>query len=250
MPKGPPQEYIVTYNGYQLPGYAQSENDPTQVNITDNYAFGWDGSISQVGGLSNKSFTMDFKVWEATYRACKDQYHVATAILTSRKDGFAPLFVDYDDRYFEAATKSISYSQTVDNSRYLLTYAAEFDTRPWMTSTVGYTLTGAGTVDTDSVTRTIADGGPTPAHLKVSGTNVTVSGFSATERFTGFVSISGVVTDFEMDTEFSRSYLGTGDNGDGYMYWKDYGLWVGTGKTTFEVTGASAVEITYHNRWY
>lgn len=250
MPLGPPQQYIITYNGYQLPGYAQSENDPTDVNIADHYAFGWDGSISQIAGLSNKNYQLEFKVWEPTYRACKDQYHVATAILTSRKEGFAPLFVDYTDRYFEAATKTVSYSQTVAESRRLLTYQVEFDTRPWMTSVDEFTITGAGTVDTDSVTRTIADGGPTPAHLKVSGTNVTVSGYSATERFTGYVSISGLVANFEMDTETSRSYLGTGDNGDGYMYWKDYSLWVGTGKTTFAVTGASAVEITYRNRWY
>lgn len=249
MPLGPSQQYIITYNGHQLPGYAQSEDDPTDMNINDAYAFGWDGSLSQYVGLSNKALKLTFRVWEQTYRTCKDAYHLATTILRSRREGFAPLFVDYTDRYFNATVKQVTYQQDISKSRRLLDYSVEFDCEPWWTSVTGYTITGAGSVNTDAVSRTLSHGGWTPAHVKVSGTDVTISGYTATE-FTGFASISGVVTDFVIDTEHSRSYLGSGANGDGYMHWKNYGVWVGPDKTTWAVTGASAIEITYHNRWY
>lgn len=244
MPLGPDQEYIVEYNSYQLPGYAQLEDDPSDMNIQDHYAFGWDGSLSQYAGLSNKSYKMRFLVWEATYRACKDQYHTATTILRSRKEGFAPLRVDYDDRYFEATVKSISYSQEASASKKILRYDVEFDTLPWMVGIDTKTLTGAGNIDTDQVTRTLDDGGWTPVNLVVSGTNPTVSGFTATEQFTGFVSISGVVSGFEIDTE---SFTSTNN---ALIAWRDFGLWVGTGKTNFVTTGVSAITVTYKNRWY
>lgn len=249
MSLGPAQQYIITYNGYQLPGYAQAEDDASDMNISDAYAYGWDGSLSQYAGLNNKALKLSFRVWESTYRTCKDEYHLATTILRSRREGFAPLFVDYTDRYFNATVKSVTYTQDVSKSRRLLDYDVEFDCQPWWTSVMGYTITGAGSVDTDAVTRSLADGGWTPAKVKVSGTNVTISGYTASE-FTGYVSISGHVTDFIIDTEESTSALSTGDNGDGRMYWKDYGVWVGPGKTTWAVTGATAIEIQYHNRWY
>lgn len=249
MPLGPAQQYIVTYNGHQLPGYAQSEDDPTDMNIADAYAFGWDGSLSQYTGLNNKALRLTFRVWEETYRTCKDQYHMATTILRSRREGFAPLFVDYTDRYFNATVKNVQYSQDIAKSRRILDYQVEFDCQPWWTSVSGYSIIGAGSLDTDAVGRSLMDGGWTPARVMVSGTDVTISGYTATE-FTGFVSISGAVTDFIIDTEASASYLDTGDTGDGRMYWKDYGVWVGPGKTWFGITGASSVEISYHNRWY
>jgi hypothetical protein len=249
MPLGPAQQYIVTYNGYQLPGYAQSEDDPSEMSIVDHYAFGWDGSLSQVAGLTNKELSMEFKVWEATYQECKNQYHKATAILRSRREGTARLFVDYTDRYFDATVKSVRYNQSVADSRRLLIYSVNFDCLPWMTSTATHTLNGTGTVTTDSVSRDITYGGWTPGRITLTGTNVTVSGYTETGEFAGFVSVSGGVTGLTIDTYRSTSSLG-GDTADGYMYYKDYGLWVGPGKTTFVTTGASSFSLSYEDRWY
>jgi hypothetical protein len=249
MPLGPPQQYIVKYNGEQLPGYAQLEDDPNEMNIADHYAFGWDGSLSQYTGLNNKQLHMEFLVWEATYRATKDQYHKATTILRTRRNGTAPLFVDYTDRYLNASVGHVAYQQDVSMSRRILKYTVDWNCEPWWTSVSGYVLTGSGDVDTDQKGRTFDDGGWTPAYIIVTGTDVTISGYTATE-FTGFISISGLVTNFVVDTANFTTATAGGLNGDKYMYWKDYQMWVGPGKTTFATTGVSAIQIRYNNRWY
>jgi hypothetical protein len=249
MPLGPPQQYVVKYNGQQLPGYAQMEDDPSDMNIADHYAFGWDGSLSQYVGLNNKNFHLDFLVWEKDYRAVKDAYHLATTILRSRREGFAPLFVDYTDRYLNATVKTVTYQQDVQQSRRILKYSVDFNTEPYWISTSGYTITGAGNVDTDQVDRTFNDGGWTPTWIEVTGTNITISGYTDTE-FTGFVSISGHVVNYVVDTENFTTVTASGSNGDKFMYWKDYQMWVGPGKTTFAVSGATDISISYHNRWY
>lgn len=251
MPLGPNQQYIITYNTYQLPGYAQAESDPNEMGVADHYAFGADGSFTQYTGLTNKQLKLDFRLWEPSYRACKDEYHRAVTILRTRREGFAPLYVDYTDRYFLAAVKTVSYNQDVSKSRHILDYSVEFDCSPWMISTSGHTITGAaGTLTTDTVTRTFDQGGWTPAYAVVTGTNVTISGYTATEPMTGYVNISGAVTGFIVDTEFSQSFITASGTGDGYMRYKDYGIWVGPGKTSWAVTGASAISITYNDRWY
>lgn len=250
MPLGPPQQYIVTYNGYQLPGYAQSENDPNELTVADHYAFGWDGSMTQLVGLVNKQLSMEFLVWEPTYRACKDEYHKATTILRTRRDGFAPLYVDYDDRYLNAVVQSVTYQQEASASKRILRYQVAFETEPWWLGVDELEITGGtGTLDTDAVSRTFDDGGWSPIYADISGTDVTISGYSDTERFTGYVSVSGTVANFIVDTSLSSSFFDDG-TGDKYMRWADYGIWVAPGKTSWVVTGASAVSLKYHNRWY
>lgn len=256
-PLGPPQQYIIKYNGEQLPGYAQSEDDPNSMTVADHNAFGWDGSITQYAGLTNKQLKLVFRVWEPTYRACKDQYHKAATILRTRREGFAPLFVDYTDRYFNAAVVAVSYTQDVSKSRRILDYDVEFDCQPWQISTSGYVIHGAGNLDTDAVGRTYDDGGWSPAYTVITGTNVTISGYSDTESFTGFVSVSGHVANFAIDTAHGTSFLANGDTiitasgtGDKFMKWKDYGVWVAPGHSYWTVTGASSIYISYNNRWY
>lgn len=238
----PARRYIVTYNGFQLPGYAQSEDDPLTVSLVDHYAFGVDGSISQTKGMENKSFSMDFKIWEDTYQACKNKYYNAVTALRSRRDGFARLFVDYTDRYFNATVRSITYTQRAEQSKKLLTYSVEFNTQPWMTGIEHHVIEGPNST-TEDVGRTLDSGGWTPALVILSGTNPTVSGYSATQ-FTGYISISGVVTDFEIDTENSFS------TDDSAMNYKEYGLWVAPGTTWFDTTGVTDMTISYFDRWY
>lgn len=248
MPLGPPQQYRIFYNGQQLPGYAQSEDDPNEMTVADHYAFGWDGSLTQYVGLTNKQLKLTFRVWEPTYRDCKNAYHKAATILRTRREGFAPLFVDYTDRYFEATVTTVSYQQDVSKSRRILDYSVEFDCKPWQVSVSGYTITGAGSINTDAVGRTFDDGSWTPVYATVTGTDITISGYTDTD-FTGYVSISGAVNNFIIDTENSDSFITPSGTGDGLMYWKDYGIWAGPGKTSWAITGASSVTFSYHNRW-
>jgi hypothetical protein len=110
-------------------------------------------------------------------------------------------------------------------------------------------LTGTGTIDTDQVTRTIDDGGWTPTRITVTGTNVTISGYTATGEFAGFVSVSGAVTNLVIDSDAFTATIG-GLNANDRMRWVDYRTYIGPAKTIFVTTGASSMTVEYNNRWY
>ena len=112
-----------------------------------------------------------------------------------------------------------------------------------------YTVSGTGTVTTDSTGRTFANGGWTPAKLVLSGTNITVSGYTDMGDFTGFVSVSGTVSSLEIDAVTYTAEL-SGVNYNSGMKNPDYAIYVGPGKTTFVITGASSCRIEWHDRWY
>lgn len=248
MPLGPSQGYLARYNTYQLPGYVQREAFDSTMNIANHYATYADGSLSEYTGLQNKLLSLTLKVWEPTYLACKDEVQRAATILRTKKDGFAPLYVQYTDRYIDALTQAVKEEKTAGTSVRTLEYQVDFECKPWWTSTSGYTLTGTSS-NTDSVSRTIADGAWTPTTITVTGTNVTISGYTATGDFAGFISISGAVTGMIIDSDAFTATVG-GLNANDRMRWTDYRMYVGPGKTNFVSTGASSMSITYHNRWY
>jgi hypothetical protein len=99
------------------------------------------------------------------------------------------------------------------------------------------------------VGRTIDDGGWTPTRITVTGTDVTISGYTATGDFAGFVSISGAVTNMVIDSDTFTATIG-GVNANDRMRWADYRTYVGPGKTFFTTTGASSMTLEYQNRWY
>lgn len=244
---GPTPSYLVQYNGYQLPGYAQGESFDSSMNVANHQAPYADGSLSEQMGLENKSAQLTMKVWEEDYLTCKEQVGLAATMLHSKRNGFAPLYVQYTDRYYEAMTKKVSEEKTAGGSVRTLEYVVDLECKPWLTSVSGHTITGTTTVTTTG--RTINDGGWTPTTITVTGTNVTISGYTDTGDFTGFISISGAVTGMIINSSTYESTI-SGNNANDRMYWKDYQMLVGPGVTNFAVTGASSCSITYYDRWY
>lgn len=247
MPIGGSQTYLANYNSYTLPGYVQQENFDSTMNIENHYAPYADGSLSEYTGLQNKVLSLRLKVWECDYAACKAEVQKAATIVRSKR-GWAPLYIQDSDKYYDVLTQRITMEKAVGTSVRTLEYEVQFEAKPWLTSVSGYTLTGTGTIDTDQVARTIDDGGWTPATVTVTGTNVTVSGYTATGDFTGFISVSGAVTNLILDSEAFTATLG-GNNANDRLYSADYRMYVGPGKTYFTTTGASSMTIQYHNRW-
>jgi hypothetical protein len=238
---GGPPTYLVEYNGYVLPGYAQTESFTSDVDVKTHMPYQEDGSNSEIMGLRNKMISLTMKVIEQDYFTSKMEAQYAATILRTNKSGYAPLYVEKLDRYYLVKPKRMSIDQTARDR--MLTYSVEFDALPWITSNQSYTLTGTGTITTDAVGRTQASGGWTPTIIKVSGTNVTISGYTDSGEFTGFASISGVVNNFEIN---SQEYYATDNTAMNNL---DFKIYVGPGKTNFAVTGATSCEISYNNRW-
>lgn len=249
MPLGPSQSYLARYNGYVLPGYVQEESIDSSMNIASHQGAYADGSLSEYTGLENKMLSLTLKVWEPDYLSCKLAVGKAATMLHSKKNGFAPFYLQYSDRYYEVMTKKVSEGKTAGTSVKTLEYVVDLECKPWLVSTSGYTITGTGTISTDSVGRTLDNGGWTPTTITVTGTNVTISGYTDTGDPTGFISISGAVTNMIIDSLNYESTIG-GLNANDRMRWVDYQMYVGPGKTTFVTTGASSCSITYQDRWY
>lgn len=229
--------YLVNYNGYPLPGYAQRESIESVAEIIQHAVAYEDMSLSEHYGLKNKLISLTMLVWERDYYQSKEKIKEAATILRARRAGFSPLYIQQTDRHYDALAIKISMESDARSSGRIVNYDIEFEAKPWLISDNTITLSGAVTVDTDQVSRDIYDGGWTPVSLLVTGTNVTVSGYTATENFTGYITISGSVVD-QVVTE------------DSYESLVNNALYVGPGKTTFVITGATSCTITYHNRWY
>lgn len=249
MPLGPAQSYLAKYNDYILPGYVQEESIDSFMNVASHQAPYADGSLSEYTGLENKALSVVLKVWEPDYVSCKLAVSQAASMLRSKRSGFAKLYLQYSDRYYEAMTRSIKEEKVAGELIRTLDYQAEFECKPWLVSDTVHTLTGTGTIDTDQVSRTIDNGGWTPATITVTGTDVTVSGYTATGEFAGFISISGAVTNMIIDSYTFESTI-SGINANNRMRWADYQMFVGPDKTFFTTTGASSFSIDYADRWY
>lgn len=253
MPLGPAQQYIVRYNNYQLPGYAQSEEDGAEMTIASYSAPFNYGGLSEYAGMPNKNISMKFKVWEPTWEECKTQYSIATTYLLSKRNGRAPLYIGYADRHYNALNASVGRSKQAGESPRLLEYDVSWEVLPWLERDAQFTVSGtsAAIFTTDTVGRTISvNGGWSPTTLVISGTDVAVSGYTDTEPFTGFLRVSGAVSNLLVD---SYNYTATlsGVSVNNLMLWRDYAIWVGPGKTYFNITGTNpTVRISWHDRWY
>jgi len=249
MPRGPAQAYLARFNGFQLPGYVQSESFDSVLNISAHYGAYIDGSNSEDTGLSNKSVSVGLKVWEDDFLTCKQQIQLAATMVRSARGRFVPLYVGYTDRYYSAMVKSIKTDAQVGKSVRIAEYGVEFECLPWITSDTLHTITGTDLVSTSQVSRTISNGSMTPTVVTVTGTNVTISGYTSTGDFTGYFSVSGAVVNLVVDSSNFTATAGT-ENMNGSMLTADYQLHVGVGETNFLITGASDCSIAYHDRWY
>jgi hypothetical protein len=178
-----------------------------------------------------------------SYLDAKLQAQKGATIVRSSKT-FTKLYIQYWDRYFEALTRKISIEKDVRESMKSVDYKIEFESKPWLTSEQIYTISGTGLINTDIIGRDLTHGGWTPTIIRLTGTNVTVSGYTSTGEFAGYISVSGAVTDFEINSEAYSS----SDNRN--IYNPDYMMYVGPGKTYFNISGATDFILTYHNRWY
>lgn len=249
MPLGPNQQYLAQYNTYQLPGYVQEETFDSTMNIQSHYSTYADGSPSEYTGLQNKMLSLRLKVWESTFNTAKEQVELAATYLRTKRNSFGTLYVQYTDRHYDAMVQSIKLQNTVGKSVRTMEYEVNFECRPWLIGDSTVTISGTGTINTDQVSRTINDGGWTPTTITVTGTNVTISGYTDTGDFTGFVSISGAVTNMVINSENYTAEISAVNRND-LMLYADYAVLVGPGKTNFAITGASSCTIQYNNRWY
>lgn len=246
-PPGPTsnaQRYLVRFNDQTLPGYAQSESIDSQMNLITYAAPYKDLTLKEYLGLLNKTIVMTLRLWEATYLLCKERLRDAATILRSARD-FSELYIQRSDSHYLALVKSIKAEKAVESGSKTLDYVVEFDAKPWLIENQEHTITGTGTVSTTG--RTLNDGGWTPTIVTVSGTNVIITGTTATGADAGQIMITGTCTNLVIDTELFTATEG-GVNKNDIMN-KDYSLYVGPGVTNFQITGASSCTIQYHNRW-
>lgn len=254
---GPAQQYLAQFNGQQLPGYVQNESFDSVMNIADHPAPYIDGELSEATGLGNKNISLTLKVWEQDYLTCKQQVQLAATILRSTRV-FTPLYIQYTDRYYSAICRSIQVGKQAGTAVKTLDYTIEFEAKPWVTADETITLSGSQldpsetmVLDTDDVGRDLLDGGWSPTIVTITGESpaLLISGTSVLGGSTGYMEIEGAVTGLTVDTEAFTAYE-NGLNANNKMVSKDYRLYVGPGKTTFSIEGATECTISYKNRWY
>jgi len=249
MPLGGAQQYLAKYNTYTLPGYVQEESFDSIQNVQAHYSTYADGSLSEYTGLQNKQLSLRLKVWEQDYITTKNQIELAATYLRTNKSSFAPLYVQYSDRHYDALVQSVKMQKAVGTAVRTSEYEVQFECRPWLINDTQFTLSGTGTINTDQVSRTIDNGGYTPTYITVTGTDVTISGYTNTVPFTGFISISGAISGMVIDSENMTAEI-SGQNRNDLMKYIDYKMEVGPSKTYFAITGALSCTIAYNDRWY
>jgi len=161
-------QYIVTYNGYQMPGYLQQETFSSDMNIADHPAPYADGSISEYTGLQNKTVTLVFRTWESDYATCKEQVQKAATIVRSNRGGYAPLAINDASRHYDAMGASVKMDKSIGSSTRIVDYTAEFHCRPWLLSNDTYTIALGYRTDDDSGV-TFSDLDPSYAYRMTAG---------------------------------------------------------------------------------
>lgn len=240
--------YLVRYNDHTLEGYAQNESIQSIARIEPRPSAYVDASLSDYLGLQNHKIVLNMRLWESTYFELKQKMQRAATSLRSSK-GFAKLYIQKSNRHYIALVKSIRTEKSVGTSVRLLDYEVEFETKPWAISNNLYEISGTGIINTDQVNRSYIDGGWTPVRMILTGNDITVSGYTQTGAFTGFVSVSGAVSNLIIDSEELTAYDNDVSRNYGMNY-LDYSVYVGPGKTYFAISGASACVIQWYNRWY
>lgn len=235
--------YLVKYNNYLLPGYLQGE-----ALVSDMSKFSWDAEFyatrTEPTGLENKVIEAQFLIVEDTYANAKIKVHIAGTMLRSSRREYTRLFLKNPDRYYLALTRGIRTEQTAGINEKHLTYDVTWEAKPWLYGS-SHVLTGP--IDTNDVGRTFENGTWTPAIVTLTGTNPTVSGYTDAGEFTGYISVSGNVTNLVIDTE-NYSATMNGYNVD-HLVNMEYQIYIGPGRTRFDTTGITNITVEYEDRW-
>jgi hypothetical protein len=239
--------YLVRYNNYDLPGYAQDESYNSIERINQHFAKNIDGSLSEYLGLLNKNIVLKMRAWEPTYHLVKEKVQKAATMLRSSKNHFVKLYIQQPDAYFLALVEKVEIEKSVEESSKILDYTITFEAKPWLISNDIYEISGTGLIDTGS--RTIYDGGWTPTKILVSGTDVEITATTESGDPAGHISIDGTCDNLVIDSE-NFTAIENGVNKNGIMLIKNYDIYVGPGKTFFQIDGATSCVIQYQNRWY
>lgn len=237
--------YLVKYNNYVLPGYAQSEDNENIARIV-NYSPEYMDIIRQENqGLENKTLSLRMRILKENYREAKTEALKAATMIRSFRGAYRKLYMNRYDRYYLAVPESVKLEATTANTR-TVDYTVQFRALPWVISDEVYVVSGTGNIDTG--VRDFSQGTWTPAIITVTGTNITVSGYTDETSFTGYFAVSGYVSNLVVN---SNEYTATinGVNSNKAMKNLDYAIYVGPGRTYFAVTGATTVELKWQNRW-
>lgn len=255
MARGTPQ-YLAEYNSYTIPGFVQSESFDSTASIVSHDAPYADGGLLENTGIQNKVLSLRMKVWDESYAACKNQIEQAATILRSKRNGYGILKIMYTDRHYEVIPRSIRMDKSIGSTVKTADYDIEFSSRPWLFSdTASSYYSGTLTEPTYLTTtsgRTLDNGGWTPTTYIITGSNITLSGWSEeTGECTGYITISGIVTNLIIDSEaFTATASGTLLNMNSYMTTPDYRLMVGPGENRLFISGASSFDMSWTDRWY
>jgi hypothetical protein len=274
MPLGPTPSYKVIFNGYQLPGYVQEEStDFNFGTVNSPVPYSLNGSVQQYAGIHNKIVSLRLKVWEQDLLTCKTEIARAADFLMSRINSPSNLYVGYTDRHLTAVPVTVRRQKETSTSSRTLEYDVDFNCRPYFIGETTYTISGSivgtGTtyLSTSSLfsgTRNIGEDGTwTPVRITLTGTNVTISGYTEEankytpfvgtfhSEQTGFISVSGAVTNMQILPETLTATI-NGANANDRMLWTDYSLYVAPSvtHTGFKVTGTNvSILMNYENRW-
>jgi hypothetical protein len=233
----------IIYNGYLLPGYLQKESFNNTQRIRMYESPHVDDQNAEYIGLENKIISLQLKLTGDSFNDLKTEATKASTMVWSARNN-AKLYIHGLDKYYLASPRSFK----IDNDAYnrTLDYTVDFTAQPWLYSDSINTITGTTSLVTTG--RTIADGVVTPATIRISGTDVTVSGYTAEGVFMGYFATSGSVSNLIVDSENYSATI-NGVNKNELMKNLDYQIYVGQGVTYFDITGASSAEISWRNRW-
>lgn len=121
--------YLVRYNDYDLPGYAQEEQFENGIRLTTKVSpYVWITTTTPQG-YDNWSITLRMLLWEPTYADCKRRLQEAVTMLRSTK-GWGKLFIQRRNQYYLAKPVKIMASKNANEGQRTLEYLVTFEVRP------------------------------------------------------------------------------------------------------------------------
>lgn len=255
---GPTPVYVITFNGSQLPGYAQTEEQPFSKRIQHQPVLNRSGSINSMHGADERPVALNFLVKSRLASTdtdlnhlhdCEDQWRDALGIV-GRVNTEAQLLIGNTDRYLMAMFESSSQPKEASKSR-SVTYTINFIAQPYYRdiTDLSDTFTGNGTASVfvppgaDTYPRFVIPNGVTAFTATHDGRTITFDRLT----FSGNISIDcSNFKVFQGSTNASRT-----------MQTMNYGLtFAGTGSgTTRSVTitgfaGSGTVTMTATPRYF